>query len=248
MIEKFNTLIVEDDEVNIELLTLLLNKYCHNISLIGAAKKTTEFVDMFLRLQPDILLLDIDLGEERNSLDVLNELGEIDCQIIITSSHEEYALKAINQYHVAGYIIKPINVTSLTNAIHTAEQNILLKRALEKNDNNNKFTQNIIGIPTETSIYLIDIKDILYLEADGKYTVFYLNKGLIKIVSKNIGYYEKILPSYLFFRIHHKYIVNLKKVTTISRSDGNYCVLNNGKSLSIANRRKDKLRKLLHIK
>ena len=248
MAEKFKTLIVEDDVVNVELLTLLLNKYCHNIDIIGSAKSSIDFIDMLLRLKPDILLLDIDLGEEKNTLEILNELGEINCQIIITSSHKEYALKAINQYHVAGYIVKPINVTSLTKAIHAAENSVLQKRALQKNSNEIEITQNIIGIPTATSIDLIDIENILYLEADGKYTVFHMVKGAQKIVSKNIGFYEKLLPNHFFFRIHHKYIVNLKKVTTISRSDGNYCMLSNGKSLSIANRRRDKLRKLLHIK
>lgn len=248
MIEKFNTLIVEDDKVNIELLTLLLNKYCQNISLVGAARNSKEFIDMYLRLQPDILILDIDLGEEKNTLDVLNEIGQINCQIIITSSHKKYAINAINQYHVAGYILKPINITSFTKAITVAKQNILQNKILEGTKKNYEIIQNIIGIPTEKCIDLIDIKDILYLEADGKYTVFHMTKDIKKIVSKNIGYYEKILPTHLFFRIHHKYIVNIKKITTISRSDGSYCMLNNGKSLSIANRRRDKLRRLLHVR
>lgn len=248
MDKKIRTLIVEDDEVNITLLKLLIKKYCQDISIVGEAKNSSEFIDMLLRLKPEILLLDIDLGEQKNTLEILNDIGEINCQIIITSSHKNYALKAINQYHVAAYIIKPIKITNLTKAICSAKKNIIKERTLLNNLESPEIAQNIIGIPTSTSIDLIDIKDIMFLEADGKYTVFHLKDNKTKVVSKNIGYYEKLLPPHLFFRIHHKYIVNLKKVSTISRSDGNYCLLNNGKSLSIANRRREGLRKLLHIK
>ena len=248
MEDKFKVLIVEDDEVNITLLKLLIAKYCENIVIVGEARNSSQFIDKILSLKPDILLLDIDLGEQKNTLEILNEIGEVNCQIIITSSHKNYALKAINQYHVAGYIVKPIDPTKLTKAICSAKKTLIQERKIKDRTNTSEIAQSIIGIPTATSIDLIDIKDILYLEADGKYTVFHLVKEQSKIVSKNIGYYEKILPRQLFFRIHHKYIVNLKKVTTISRSDGNYCLLNNGKSLSIANRRREDLRKLLHIK
>lgn len=248
MDNKFKTLIVEDDEVNIELLKLFLQKYCPNIDVIGEAKNSKEFIDLLLHYKPDILFLDIELGEKKNTFDILNEIGELDCEIIITSSHKDYAIKAINQYQVSGYIIKPIKPTKLINAIKVAEKNILLKKTalnvkIEKND-----FSNIIGLPTATSIHLIDIKDIIYLEADGKYTVFHLSKDVVKVVSKNIGFYEKILPKNIFFRIHHKYIVNLKKITTINKSDGIYCILNNGKFLSIANRRLDKLRRFLKLK
>ena len=105
-----------------------------------------------------------------------------------------------------------------------------------------------MAIPTSTSIEFIETNDIMYLEADGKYTVFYLENNSSKMVSKNIGEYEKHLPKDLFFRIHHKYIVNLNKIKVINKSDGNYCQLKDGKSLSIAKRRQDELRKFLNLK
>lgn len=246
MAETFKILIVEDDEINITLLKHFLSKYCQNCVVVGEARNSIEFIELFLSLKPDILLLDIDLGEEKNSLEILNEFDEIKSQIIIVSSHKDFALKAINKYHVVGYILKPFNITDLSNAMDIAKKNIIQSKALDKRKATNK--GNIIGIPTSTSIDLVDIRDILYLEAEGKYTVFHMAKGESKVTSKNIGFYEKILPKHLFYRIHHKFIVNLKKVTTINRADGNYCVLNNGKSLSIATRRAEQLRKLLCVK
>lgn len=247
MEENFKILIVEDDEINITLIKHFLNKFCQNNIDVDEAKNSKEFISKFLSFQPDILLLDIDLGEEKNTLEILNEFEEINSEIIIVSSHKDFALKAINTYHVAGYVVKPYSITELSNAIHTAKKRVIEKRSLDQKFENSK--HQILGVSTSsTSIDLIDIKDILYLEAEGKYTVFHMLKGDTKVTSKNVGFYEKILPKHLFYRIHHKFIVNLKKVTTVNRADGNYCVLQNGKSLSIATRRVEQLRKLLYVK
>lgn len=248
MSEKFKALIVEDDEVNIRLLTLLLNKYCEEIEIVGEAKNSIEFIDRLLALKPDLLFLDIDIGEKRNTLEILHEIGEIDCEIIITSSHEDYALKAINEYHVSSYIVKPINTIMLKKAVETATKNLRYKKAFFKRLQNIEPLESIIALPNLNSVNLVDAKDVLYLEADGKYTVFHMVKEPSIVVSKNIGHYEAFLPKHLFFRIHHKYIVNLKKVISIQRTDGDYCMLKNGKSLSIAKRRIDNLRKFLHLK
>mgnify|MGYP000844136760 FL=1 len=248
MEEKYTALIVEDDVVNSELLILLLDKFCKNIEVVGVAKNSKEFVDSLLNLAPDILLLDIDLGEEKNTLDILNEIGKLDCEIIITTSYEDYAIKTINEYHVSGYILKPVKQLNIIKSIATAVAKILQKRALLYKEKTNILTNKILAIPTITSIEFLETTNIVYLEADGKYTVFYLEDGTNRVVSKNIGEYEKHLPKDLFFRIHHKYVVNIKKVKLINKSDGNYCQLITGKTLSIAKRRQDELRKFLNLK
>ena len=247
MKDTYSAFIIEDDSVNIRLLTILLEKYCPNIEIVGEARNTVEFTDLILTKQADILLLDIDLGEERNTLEILNDVDTLESEIIIISSHEEYALKAINQHQVSGYLIKPINSLNLTNAIHKAIAAIKHKKELLSNTSKT-ISEKILALPTATSIEFIEIENILYLEADGKYTVFYLEDGTSKVVSKNIGSYEKLLPEKLFFRIHHKYIINIKKLSVINRSDGNYCQLTNGKSLSIAKRRQEELRRFLNLK
>lgn len=248
MNEKYNVLIVEDDIINSKILTTILEKFCPHIAVVGIAQNEEQFIDLLLNLDPDILLLDIDLGEEKNTLDILNEVDNLDCEIIITTSHLDYAIKTINEYHVSGYIVKPIKPVNITNALDTAVAKILQKRGELIKKGNNSITAEILALPTVNSIEFVETKIINYLEADGKYTIFYLEDGTNQVVSKNIGEYEKLLPKDLFFRIHHKYIVNLKKVKVINKSDGSYCQLINGKYLSIAKRRVEVFRRFLNLK
>ena len=135
----------------------------------------------------------------------------------------------------------------LTKNKKIAENNILFNN-ISKHKSVAEGAENIIGLPTATNIDIVKIENILYLEADGKYTVFNMVDGSSIIVSRNIGTYRTKLPENLFFRIHSKYIVNIKKIRNISKSDGNYCQLTNGKSLPIAKRRREELCKFLHLK
>ena len=244
MKETIKTLIVEDDLTNITLLKLLLKKYCPEIEVIGEAVNSKKFIDLLFKKKPDLLLLDIHLGEKKNTLEILSEVKDLNCEIIIISSCESFAIKAINYYNIIGYIVKPVNTLELKNLITVALKKIQNKKA---NQISNNFSDKIIAISTTKSIEFLAIKDIMYLEADGKYTIFHLIDGKTKVVSKNLGEYEKVLPTHVFFRIHHKYIVNLQKVISINKSDGNYCHLDNGKTLSIAKRRQESLRKFLQL-
>jgi two-component system LytT family response regulator len=245
MSDKIKALIVEDDKVNITILKILLDKYCPEIEVIAEAETSEVFIDLLFDKNPDLLFLDIHLGEEKNSLEILAETEGLNCEIIIISGDETYAIEAINKYKVAGYISKPIKLIDLKKVILHAINKIELRKVEERQPK--KLTDKLIAVSDTKNIEFISIDDILYLEADGKYTVFYLVDGKTKIVSKNIGEYEKSLPNYIFFRVHHKYIINIQKVESINKSDGTYCYLTNGKSIPIAKRRQEALRNFLNL-
>ncbi len=247
MEKKIKAYIVEDDVLNLELLKFLINKCNPNISIIGEAKNTTEFINLMLKNEADVLFLDVELEDEKSSLDILNDFKDIKPEIIITSSSKEYAIKSINQFNIFSYLIKPLNIIKI-NKVLTKLENQLEQKSYNNQSKDNVLADGIIAIPDFTSIELLDIYKIAYLEAAGKYTVFHLSDGSSRTVSKNIGHYEQLLPENVFFRIHHKYLININETKTIFKTDGHYCMLKNGKSLPIAKRRIEGLRNYIHLK
>lgn len=249
---EITALIVEDEIENVELLKILLKKNCSSdLTVIAVADSSEEFANAYFEYRPDIIFLDIDLGEEENSFSVLNEIMELKSEIIIISSHDEFAIKAINSYKVSGYLVKPIKTHELVNTVTIAIDAVKKKRVLHETNKSNTDslinTQNpgLISISSTNTIDFVKISEILYLEADGKYTIFYLQDGTSKMASTNIGEYEGHLVSNHFFRIHHKYIINLKMMVSINKAAGNYCEMTNKKMLPIAKRRYEKLRSIL---
>lgn len=119
---------------------------------------------------------------------------------------------------------------------------------LESQENDlEKQKTTIIAVSSSDHIALIVPDHILYLEADGNYTTFHLCNGTTIISSRNLGNYEKQLDSSVFFRIHSKYIVNIRRVKSICTSSGIYCEIENGKKLPVAKRRKVDLYRFLNL-
>lgn len=244
--KKYKTLIIDDDIENINLLKVYVSKYCPEAEVLGEAKNVNDGVREYLRIKPEILLLDIDLGNE-TIFNFIDAIDNIKGEIIFISSHTEFGVKAVN-YNITGYIVKPIKATELQKIMAKAIFN--LETALSNSTSaNNKIDFPInIAVPTVNKIELIPVNTIKYLEADGKYTIFHLTDNQEKIASRNLGEYEKIVNPKLFFRIHHRYLVNINMVSNIYKTGGNYCELIDGKALPIAKRRQDLFHKFLRLK
>ena len=69
----------------------------------------------------------------------------------------------------------------------------------------------IIAIPTLAKVGLEHTKNILFFEAQGRYTIIHLVDKQI-VSSKNLGEYEKRLKGRGFFRVHNSYLINLSKL------------------------------------
>ncbi|MCL7753310.1 LytTR family DNA-binding domain-containing protein [Polaribacter sp. Z022] len=246
----YKTLIIDDDTENINILSIYLKKYLPMINIVAVANNVNQGITEYLKTQPDILLLDIDLGND-TIFSFIDNIGSITGEIIFISSHPEFGVKAVN-YNVTGFIVKPINVLELQKTINKAITNIQNKRSISNNSTPQSnaiinYPTNI-AIPTVNKIELIPVSTIMYLEANGKYTIFHLTNNKEKIASRNLGEFEKILDPIIFFRVHHRYLVNIKMVSNIYKTDGNYCELNNGKNIPIAKRRQELLNKFLRLK
>ena len=67
------------------------------------------------------------------------------------------------------------------------------------------------------------------------------------VIAKNIGEYDKILAPNYFFRIHQKYLINIKYIININNSDGSSCEMFGDLILPLAKRRKEELVAYLNI-
>jgi two-component system, LytTR family, response regulator len=85
----------------------------------------------------------------------------------------------------------------------------------------------------------VKIAEIMYCESSGNYTHFYLCNDKKIVVSRQLGEYEKLLPEHHFTRIHDKYIINLSYIKEYIKGSGGDVILENGKEIPVATRRKE---------
>ncbi|OXB03350.1 hypothetical protein B0A81_18640 [Flavobacterium plurextorum] len=250
---KYKAILVDDEVNNILLLKHLIGKYCINIEVIGEALTITSAIGIINEMEPDILFLDIRLNG-REVFEMLDEIKISKAQVIFVTSHDEYALKAI-KYNAIDYILKPVIIEELILSINKAVTKIerenyfdfssLKMDKIEKNISNNR---DYIAVASMDKIELIKTSDILYVGSDSKYATFYLVNGKEYVSNKNLIFYEDVLDSAVFFRIHKSYIINIRYTVRIIKRDGSYCELLNGMFLPISKRKQELFNRFLKIK
>ena len=84
-----------------------------------------------------------------------------------------------------------------------------------------------IVIPELGNRHVINLSNIIAIEADGSYNKLYLKEKKIITTSKNLKYFEEILPKDLsFFRSHRAWIINLNYIEFLNKSKLNIILAN----------------------
>ena len=115
---KIYSCIIIDDEFHCrELLSHKINKFVDGLTVIQKFSDINSAQHFIKKNEaPDIIFLDLELPGV-NGFQFMESAGPIDSQIIITSAYERYALKSI-KFHVADFLLKPINETELVTSVN----------------------------------------------------------------------------------------------------------------------------------
>lgn len=249
---KLNAIIVEDEKNNADLLVHFLEKYCPSINILDCCLTHKKALKSIGEKNPDLLFLDIvlDVG---TAFDLLNEIDHDNLQIIFITAFDSHAIKAF-RYNAVDYLLKPLRIDELINAVQRAQERIENEEFLSKKQIKElsksvlgKNPLNFVVVSNIDKVNFIKNEDILYCKSSGRYTEFFLKDKRKLLASKALGEYESNLEGTYFFRIHKSYLVNLSHIININRKSGNYCELIDGSQLPISRRRLDALIQYLKI-
>ena len=242
----FKAIIIDNDPACIELLEGLISTYCKNIDVCASVTSIKSAVISINEYKPQVVFLDIELNNELG-FELFKYFTSPDFQVIFTTSHEKFAIRAIRS-SCLDYILKPIDEVELINAvskldkIFNAVDNEKKVTALVNNTSalNNPLTK--LAIPSSNNVMLVNVDEIICLEGDKRYTTLYILSGDKIVSSKNIGEFENILDGN-FFRCHKSWIVNLKFAKKLLKNDGQI-QLSNDMLIDVSARKKEEFLKL----
>ena len=235
-----SALIVEDEETSREILRNYLTKYCPKVKLIGEAANVDEALLIIRNNKLDLVFLDVEMPYG-NAFDLLDKVGDRQFETVFVTAYNHYAIDALNA-HASYYLLKPISIDTLIEAvdyvseIKTKEnrlQNAVLKPKLRRVDGK-------ITIPLQNGFEVLEIKDIIYCQADDNYTNIFINEKK-KLVSKTLKYFDEILSESGFARVHKSYLVNVNAVVEYRKGKGGSVVLSSGKEIMVSPARKKEL-------
>ncbi len=235
---KIRVVLVDDDNTCMVMLEKLLESHFPMVQILGKADCVSNAIPLINEQQPELVFLDINLPDGEG-FDVISRAGFKDFHVIFITAYDKYAVRAF-ECSALYYIVKPVTYDGLKTAIDKfareskgdldAKLNVLRDTLRSKNEK--------IIIASSDGLNIVKLSDIVRLEADDVYTLFYLVTGQRLIASKPLNNYERILEDLPFSRIHNKHLVNLMYIKRYIKGKGGSVIMEDNSEVEVSVRKK----------
>ena len=240
-------IIVDDEEDARDVLATLIKLSGFPIEIVKSCSNLQDAVKNIKELEPDVVFLDIQMPEYAG-YEIVRFFDEIKFEIVFVTAFDKYALKAF-ELCAADYLVKPINRTRLNQTLERIVEKVdqrdslteyqILVKSLEAKENDK------IVIPEVGYNRILNLIDINCIQGQGSYSIIHIIDGSTLTVSKNLKYFEKVLPEDAnFFRSQKSWIINLDYVKQYNGNQGNIVLEKNVVAKISPNRMDDFIAKI----
>jgi DNA-binding LytR/AlgR family response regulator len=223
-------LIAEDEAALARDLATRLKSAWPELEIVATATNGLDALEKIEELRPSIVFLDINMPG-MTGLQVASQLESVSVaskpHIVFVTAYSEHAVEAFEREAV-DYLLKPVQDERLQQAIGRLKarltkhepaadlQSMLsgLMSKLPSQERHLKWIRAGVG----NTIHNIAIEDVLYFEAEDKYTRV-VTRTLESLVRIAISELEAQLDPELFQRIHRGTIVNLRAIKAIHKNE-----------------------------
>ncbi len=214
------TALIADDEPMLRAqLKARLAEAWPELAVIAEAGNGAEALAMYEVNRPDIVFLDIRMPVQ-TGIEVAHAL-EGRCHAVFVTAYDEYAVTAFDEGAV-DYVLKPVSPERIAKVVERLKSRlesapldlsaVLAKLAAREGNGYLKWIRASLG----TAMKLIATDDVLYFQAEDKYTKVVTNAGDAHIKKPIKELFEELDPE-AFWQIHRATIVNLRAIAKIER-------------------------------
>lgn len=207
--KKITCIIIEDHLTDLEYQRSLVEQQ-EILDLKGCYNNPLEANAFIQQHHPRLIFMDIDMPV-MNGIDYFKKLSPQPICIFVTA-YSEHAWESY-ELHGFDFILKPVKPERFKDCMNRLQEYLEL---LSRSDiYESHVEKNTITIKEGTTKHIIDINDILYIEALKDYSKVVTANKKIMTLSKLKHFMEK-LPEGDFVRIHRSFAVAVQKIKKIT--------------------------------
>ena len=228
-------IIAEDEDLLRTVFETRLREAWPELDIVAVCEDGAAALEEAHTRQPDLAFLDIRMPG-LSGLDVAQALAAQGCRthVVFVTAYEQHAIEAF-EHGALDYLVKPVKAERLAHSVErlkerldrapaaaapdiSAESLAQLAAALKAHQPTAGTPLRWItaGVGQETRLILVD--DILYIQADNKYTVVMTAEGEA-LLRKPIRELLSGLDPELFWQVHRSTIVNVRQIRAVLRDD-----------------------------
>lgn len=242
-------LVVEDESIFLNTLLIMLDEMGYED--VYSTDNSEKALELFLSVQPDLLLLDIWIEGKKDGIEVAEIISKSPKPvpvIFITSVKDDDNFERAKKTNPLNYIIKPFDENTLKRSIELAVYKFhqgTWDNELFVNWNDDIVAKDSIFIKQNQRLIKVLIAHIIYITADLKYVEIKLNNQtfLIRIALSDL---EQKLSNDIFVRVSRSQIINMNFIDNIDLIN-NQIILKNKEKIAISRRYREQLMKKINI-
>lgn len=218
-----SVLIVEDEPVAAETLQEYLDDE-EDFHLVGEARTGPDAIEALERLEPDVLLLDVELPGV-SGVEVLVR-ADHDPAVVFTTAYDQHAVTAF-ELGAFDYLVKPFGRERFREALSRVRERLDAEPRGEETPPASRRARTALSeeeplerlfVRSAGSIVPVAVEEVLRLEASGDYVRVHVADDSY-LVSLSMQEFERRLEPERFIRIHRSHIVNVDHVERVEKHD-----------------------------
>ena len=217
-------LVAEDEPLMRERLLGMLPVAWPDAEVVAVAENGNDAWDAFLEHEPQVVFLDIRMPG-MSGLEVAGRIGKL-AHVVFVTAYDQYAVDAFDAGAI-DYLLKPVQPGRLDRAVGRLREKLdgrpadlgdvlrqLKAQAPEPKTEKLKWLKASVG----KQIRLIDVDEVLFFQADTKYTRVVLagSEALVRIPLKDL---LSGLDGERFWQIHRGTLVNVNAIAAAEKID-----------------------------
>ncbi|HMQ75173.1 MAG TPA: response regulator transcription factor [Flavobacteriales bacterium] len=211
-------LIVEDEPLIAEDLRAHLEELGYEVA--AACDNALDAMAEIAAAAPDLLLLDINLGDGADGVQLAEKVSAKHRVpfIFVTSHSDKATLDRVKPLRPAGFIIKPFDENDLRAQIELAlarfANDVEATAAPTEAQRNEFVIADSIFIREKGKLVKVAMDDIHYAEADDNYVTLF-TPARKYVITSTLAAVERKLGSVHHLRIHRSYLVDTRRITAV---------------------------------
>jgi len=243
--------IVDDEKKSREVLTQLIKEAEIDINILGQADSVEKGFEIINLEHPQLIFLDVEMLDG-TGFNLLERFKDINFEVIFTTAYDHYAIQAF-KYSAIDYLLKPINIDELKDAIDRAKKTIAksisvnsqIDVLLSNIQNNSKNKR--IAIKGADRIDFVEVDDIVYCMSGSSYTDIVMKDGRTVVATKPLKYFDSMLSvDFNFFRVSRVHLINPIYIRSYKK-EKEAVELTKGIEIEVSRRRKKEFLEVLGL-
>ena len=221
-------LIADDEPLLRERLAGLLSRAWPELRVVAEARNGREAVELFETHAPQVVFLDVHMPGLSGIDAARSMVGRT--QLVFVTAYEQYAVQAFEQGAI-DYLVKPFDEQRLAQTVlrlqdrltptpaadNTATDALLARLSAElRGRGPERRHLQWIKASVGSTVRLIPVEQVHFMRSDEKYTLVVWDGGEV-LIRKTIRELADELDPERYAQIHRSVIVNLKRVTHVTR-------------------------------